>query len=263
MNNRFLISTAVAVLLFLARDLRADIVHIDSPGATPSNPPAEPSADRPAYDPFGDDDFDSPAEIADPLQRFNRAVFIFNDKAYFYVLKPAALAYAWSVPEPARRSIQRFFFNIRTPVRLINCLLQGSADRAATEFSRFLINTTFGIGGFFDPAADRYAMRVAPASADQTLSRYGVGTGMYLVLPLFGPSSARGSAGLVMDICMNPLTYADIKVWERMAIVAGETVNDTSLQIGDYEELKKISIDPYLAVRNVYVQTLQRDAQPR
>jgi phospholipid-binding lipoprotein MlaA len=258
MNRVCAVPVAALIMLLFFSAAYAE-THSGHSSVTPATGPLnEPFADNDFYDPFGDDDFDAPAEIADPLQTFNRAVFYFNDKVYFYALKPVAQTYSAVVPEGARKSVRNFFANLRTPVPLINCLLQGNVNGAATELSRFLVNSTLGVGGLFDPAATRYAMHPSRTNADRTFRHYGADTGIYLVLPFLGPSSIRGSAGLVMDACMNPLWLVEITVWERMSIVACEAVNDTSLEIGLYEDLKKAAVDPYLALRNIYVQLSQQ-----
>ena len=91
-------------------------------------------------------------QVPDPLEKFNRAMFTFNDKLYFYVLKPTAQGYKYIVPEPGRVSVRKFFTNVAMPVRFANCLFQGKPKQAGIELSRFVINTTAGVAGFFDPA---------------------------------------------------------------------------------------------------------------
>jgi phospholipid-binding lipoprotein MlaA len=193
--------------------------------------------------------------IADPLEPFNRAMYHFNDKLYFWVLKPVAQGYRFVVPEVARIGVNNFFTNIAFPVRFVNCLLQANFKGAGRELARFMLNTTAGIGGLFDPASHP-DVNIAKQDEDfgQTLGVYGVGQGVYINWPILGPSSPRDTLGLVGDYFLHPFFYYDgpwLIPWELRAY---EKVNDTSLRIGDYESLKEAAIDPYVAIRDAYVQ---------
>jgi phospholipid-binding lipoprotein MlaA len=197
---------------------------------------------------------ESKANIADPLEPFNRAMYHFNDKLYFWVLKPVAQGYGKVVPENARISVRNFFSNFSFPIRFVNCLLQANFEGAATELGRFTVNTIWGIGGILDPASSN-DIHLAKQDEDfgQTLGVYGLGQGFYINWPIFGPSSPRDTAGMVGDLFLHPFTYLttwDVSVEAR----THEKVNDTSLSIGDYESLKEAAIDPYIAIRDAYVQ---------
>ena len=192
--------------------------------------------------------------IADPLEPFNRAMFYFNDKLYFWLLKPVAQGYNKVVPETARIGVKNFFSNLTTPIRLGNCLLQANLGGAVRELGRFMVNTTMGLGGFMDPASGKN-INVPKQDADfgQTLGIYGLGQGFFINWPILGPSSPRDTVGTVGDTFMHPLSY--LVDWEvSVGIRAYEKVNDTSLSIGDYESLKEAAIDPYIALRDAYVQ---------
>jgi phospholipid-binding lipoprotein MlaA len=192
--------------------------------------------------------------IADPLEPFNRAMFQFNDKLYFWVVKPVAQGYSKAVPEKARISVSNFYTNLSFPIRFINSLLQANLAGAASELGRFIVNTVWGIGGLLDPAASKEIdLKKQPADFGQTLGIYGVGQGFYIHWPFFGPSSPRDTVGMVGDLFLYPSIY--LGPWEVWAGArAYEKVNDTSLHIGDYESLKEAAIDPYVAVRDAYVQ---------
>jgi len=205
---------------------------------------------------FGEDPFREeapPPHLADPLEPLNRALFVFNDKAYFWVMKPVAQGYAFVVPELARISVRNFFRNITMPVRFVNNLLQGKIRNSGVELLRFLINTTGGIGGLFDPAKDDFSLEPRNEDLGQTLGKYGLGHGFYLVLPLLGPSSLRDTVGQTGDFFLNPINYVD-----DSGVVIGAKVlnaeNEVSLRIGEYEDLTKSAIDPYVAVRDAYSQ---------
>ncbi|MBN2316555.1 MAG: VacJ family lipoprotein [Sedimentisphaerales bacterium] len=192
-------------------------------------------------------------EIPDPLEPVNRIMFGFNDILYFWVAKPVLGVYNGVMPEPARVGIRNFFNNLSTPVRLVNCLLQGKNDGAKTELHRFAINTTAGILGFGDPALDQHGLKPVKEDLGQTLAVYGLGDGFYLVWPFFGPSTARDSVGMAGDQFLNPVRYVDPReVSIGMSIVRG--VNAGSFEIGTYEEFKEAAFEPYIALREMYIQ---------
>jgi len=220
------------------------------PGKTLAPDSRPPETDF-ARDPFAEES--PPPRLADPLEPLNRALFVFNDKAYYWVMKPVAQGYAAIVPETARVSVRNFFRNITMPVRFVNNLLQGKIRNSGVELLRFLINTTTGIGGLFDPAKNDWHIEPREEDLGQTLGKYGLGHGFYLVLPLLGPSSLRDTAGLAGDFFLDPVNYIDD---DRIAIGAHvlNAENEVSLRIGVYEDLTKSAIDPYVAVRDAYSQ---------
>lgn len=194
------------------------------------------------------------ASIADPLEPFNRAMFQFNNKLYFWLFRPLAQGYNKVVPEPARKSVKNFFTNLGFPIRFVSCLLQADFQGAATEFGRFAVNTLWGVGGLLDPSSSQQ-LDIPKKEADfgQTLGVYGVGQGFYLVWPVLGPSSARDSIGMVGDYFLDPVSY--ISPWYDSIGVRGyKEVNDISLRIGDYESFLEAAIDPYVALRDAYRQ---------
>jgi phospholipid-binding lipoprotein MlaA len=201
--------------------------------------------------------------IADPIQPFNRLMFEVNDKLYFYVLKPIAQVYGAVLPEPARVSVRNFISNLRTPVRLVNCLLQGKFEGAAIEFSRFMVNTTAGILGLFDVAKKYSNLEKQDEDFGQTLGFYGVGAGFYIVWPAYGPSTIRDTVGMAADSFALPQAYinpdtdlgvAKVNSTIPTVITATNLVNETSLSIGKYEEFKESAIDPYISMRNAYIE---------
>ena len=196
--------------------------------------------------------------IADPLEPFNRAMYHFNDKLYFWVLKPVARGYRTVVPEEARVGVRNFFTNITFPVRFVNCLLQANFRGAASELGRFAINTLLGIGGLFDVASiPEINLLKQDEDFGQTLGVFGLGQGFYINWPILGPSSPRDTLGLAGDGFLHPLYY--LAPWDvSLGVRAYEEVNDTSLSIGDYESLKEAAIDPYVAIRDAYVQYRQK-----
>jgi phospholipid-binding lipoprotein MlaA len=196
--------------------------------------------------------------ISDPIEPLNRAVYHFNDKFYFWVWKPASQGYRYVVPEDVRGLFSSFYKNIKAPVRIINNLLQGKPKYAGLEFVRFFINSTLGVGGLRDCAKECFGVTGRDADFGQTLGKYGVGFGFYLVLPFLGPSSPRDGIGWVVDWTLKPTTYiGNTDEWfspQSVGLFVHEKVNYTSFHIGDYEILKEAAIDPYISMRDAYVQ---------
>jgi phospholipid-binding lipoprotein MlaA len=190
-------------------------------------------------------------------------MYHFNDKLYFWALKPVAQGYNMVVPEVARVSVKNFFSNLRFPARFVSCLLQADFSGAVTEFGRFTINTVWGIGGLLDPSSNKELdLQKQDTDLGQTLGVYGVGQGFYIVWPILGPSSPRDSVDVVGDYFLYPVSY--INPWYVWLGVRGyEEVNDTSLRIGDYESLKDAAIDPYIALRDAYVQYRLKKVEQR
>jgi phospholipid-binding lipoprotein MlaA len=240
----------------------------DSPGSSKSSPeePAKAGSDKTESKEDQDEKEageEAEAKMADPLEPFNRAMFQFNDKLYFWALKPVARGYNKVVPEPARVSVKNFFTNLAFPIRFVSRLLQADFSGAATELGRFAVNTIWGIGGLMDPSSSQQ-LNIPKGDADigQTLGVYGLGQGFYLVLPLLGPSSARDSVGMVGNYFLYPVSY--IPPWyASIGVRAYEEVNNTSLRIGDYESLKEAAIDPYVALRDAYAQYRQKMVEAR
>lgn len=222
------------------------------------------------FDPFDDDieDYYGGEEealetVADPFAGINRAMFAFNDKLYFWVLKPVATGYRLVVPTPARISIKNFFYNLLTPVRLVNCLLQGKVKAAGGELGRFTINTTVGMLGFLDPAEAYPELNPPREDMGQTLGYYSIDNGFYIVWPLLGPSTLRDTVGSIGDWALNPFTFMQLINVDGGALTSDTTnavafgvriVNETSFRIGDYEALKNAALDPYEAFRDAYIQ---------
>jgi len=192
-------------------------------------------------------------EIADPIYYWNKGMYHFNDKLYFWILKPVARGYKWAVPELVRTGISNVFYNLGFPVRFVSCLLQAKGGAAVGELGRFVVNTTGGIAGLRDVAKAHPKMNPSEEDLGQTFGMWGIGNGFYVVWPFLGPSTLRDSVGLVGDSLLDPVRY--VKPLEAsLAITAGDTVNETSFKIGDYEAFKEAAIDPYISMRDAYVQ---------
>jgi len=202
-------------------------------------------------------EFEEGPRIADPIESLNRGVYHFNDKVYFWVWKPLSQGYKHVVPEGIRGIFSSFYENIKAPIRIINNLLQGKPKFAAIELAKFFINSTLGVGGLRDCAKECFGIEGRYADFGQTLGKYGAGFGFYIVLPFIGPSSPRDGIGWLVDWTLRPTTYVSADQWfspQSVGLYMHEKVNDTSFHIGEYEILKEAAIDPYIAMRDAYVQ---------
>lgn len=273
MGKQSIRMTSRAVVLAVALLTAGTVVGAEDAPPPTAAPPTGAAAAPPGavpFDPFDESDTDPFAEggetlqsVADPIIGFNRTMFVFNDRLYFWVLKPVASGYRVVVPTPVRVSIMNFFFNLLTPVRLVNCLLQGKGGHAGGELGRFFINSTVGMAGFLDPAKDYPDLNPPEEDLGQTLGSYGMGNGFYIVWPFFGPSTVRDTLGDLGDWVLNPVSFMQLVNIDAGALTSGttnviafgvRTVNDTSFRIGDYEALKNAALNPYEAFRDAYIQ---------
>jgi phospholipid-binding lipoprotein MlaA len=196
----------------------------------------------------------APVSIADPLEPINRAFFYFNDKLYFWLLKPVARGYRAVTPQTLRICVKNFFYNLGFPVRFVNCIFQGKIRGAGNEITRFLANSTAGIGGLFDIATNNMKIKRYEEDLGQTFGTYGLGPGFYINWPILGPSSLRDTFGSVGDVFLDPLNYAVPHTKYRVSVNSYDTINKTSLSLGEYEDFKKAALDPYVALRDAYWQ---------
>lgn len=195
------------------------------------------------------------SRVADPIEPVNRVFFTVNDKVYLWVIEPVATGYSKVVPSDIRTCIGNFFYNLGEPVRSVNCLLQGRFRDASRALGRFALNSVFGVFGLADTAANEFRLPPVYASLGQTFSVWGIGDGLYLVVPLLGPSTLRDFTGSVGDgIALSTYTPWNDDGLTTASVQGGRTINRTSLHLGEYEEIKSLSFDPYIAFRNGYFQ---------
>lgn len=194
----------------------------------------------------------------DPLERFNRPIFAFNDWLDVHALEPVARAWDRAWPDPVERGFSNFFANLRTPVVLANDLLQGEPRLAVETLARFQCNTFLGGLGFWDLASD---LGVPPHVQDTglTLGRWGLAPGPYLVLPVFGPSTPRDLAGTAGDVMLEVYWFFVTVPGITAGLGGIRLVNERARLLGPVADAKDASLDYYSFVRNAYVQRRWRE----
>lgn len=191
----------------------------------------------------------------DPLEGYNRAVFSFNDAVDRTVLKPTATAYKNVVPGFAQTGVSNFFGNLSDAWSAVNNALQGKGEDAGTDFGRFALNSTFGIFGLLDIASEA-GMPKHDEDFGQTLGKWGVPSGPYLMLPLLGPSTVRDTAALPADFGGDLWKYKDPANWRNIG--AAVRVVDTRASLLDASSLmEEAALDRYEFLRDGYLQRRQ------
>tara|TARA_R110002096_G_scaffold85769_9_gene197382 strand:- start:3041 stop:3787 length:747 start_codon:yes stop_codon:yes gene_type:complete len=197
-------------------------------------------------------------EIADPFEPINRVVFTINDRLFRAVLSPVVKTYRL-VPRPVRASVSNFYSNLTTPLSAVNAVLQLDVPNAGSELSRFIVNSTIGILGFFDPAT-RLGIEEDREDFGQTLGHYGVGHGFYIVLPILSFSSFRDLGSRVGNSLLNPINHIwDPELDDYIAFQTLDEVNDLSFNVDNYTSLYDSALDPYAFFRSAYVQVRAGD----
>jgi len=188
----------------------------------------------------------------DPIESVNRKIFWFNDHLDMYVLEPVAKGWHFVLPDRVETSITNFFYNLRFPIHTLNDLLQGKFKNAGIDVGRFVVNTTVGVAGFFDPATG-WGLPMHWEDFGQTLGWWGVGPGPYLVLPLLGPSDIRDGGGLIVDSAAS-ITPFFVNTYILLGARAVEIVNTRAQYLDIVRKAKESAFDYYTFVRNAYLQ---------
>ncbi|MGE3496602.1 MAG: VacJ family lipoprotein [Candidatus Binatia bacterium] len=193
----------------------------------------------------------------DPWENTNRKMLWFDRQLDGWVITPAVDIYQFLVPEPARHAVRRFCLNINSPAVLVNDLLQREWADASITTERFLINSTVGIGGLFDPAED-FGLPRHSSDFGQTLALAGLDSGPYVVLPFFGPSNVRDASGAVVDFLLQPMLYA-LPIAALFVFEGSRGLSLREAHAESLEALRASSIDYYSALRSAYYQTRTAD----
>ncbi len=211
----------------------------------------------PEYDPIADPTLPAPAtqpQSYDPWEKMNRRVHRFNDAVDRGVAKPLAKAYVAVVPRPVRLGVGNFFNNLGQPVSAVNALLQGKPKQAGQTLGRFLLNSTLGIGGVFDPAT---SAKLPNKSEDfgQTLGVWGWKQSRYVELPLFGPRTIRDALGMAGDSPLSPIR--GIEADKTRVFLQGLQLVDVRTQLLAVDRLREGAADDYALVRDAWMQRRQ------
>ena len=192
--------------------------------------------------------------IYDPLEPWNRFWFAFNDIFYVHIAKPVFEAYQKVMPRQIREGVSNIWDNVGFPKRFINNLLQGKGKGAFVELGRFCTNISAGFGVMDVAASKKVLVPYDPSGEDfgQTLGRWGIGHGVYIVWPFLGPSSLRESVGFAGDCVVDPFFY--VYPWELSTVSELYLrFNDLEGTLSTYTSLRGIAVDPYIAVREAYI----------
>ena len=192
------------------------------------------------------------ASESDPWQKMNRGIFWFNERADIYLIAPVAAGWRWITPSFFRTAVSNFNDNLAMPVVLANNVLQLRPANAGHDFLRIVFNYTFGIAGLIDVAT---MVEIPENDEDfgQTLGYWGVPTGPYLVLPLFGPSNIRDGFGRLAD-AGGTFYFSFLPFWSTFIVRGVEIVNWRSDYLEEVEENRRESFDYYVFLRNAYLQ---------
>ena len=195
----------------------------------------------------------------DPYEDFNRQMFAFNEGLDQAVIEPIARGYEAVTNEPVREGVGNFTSNLNEPLTFVNHVLQGQLPDAGATLGRFVINSTVGVAGIFDPASSM-GMQRTKEDFGQTLGTWGVDSGPFLVLPVIGPTNPRDLTGMGADIALNPLNYPEFESDDeiRLGIAAVGGINARAGAIEAIDELRN-QVDPYTTVRRLYGRTRAED----
>jgi phospholipid-binding lipoprotein MlaA len=239
--------------------LLAAAIGLGLSGPARAEPASTAAAATSDFDQF--EEFSKPQEeaqkVSDPLGGYNRFMFKVNDKFYTWIARPLAKGYKMIFPQPLRVAVDRAFQNIGAPLRMINAGLELDPYGFSSELGRFVVNSTIGLGGLFDPADKWLGIKQIEADFGMTLGRYGVGHGPPLVLPILGPSNLRDAIGLIPTSAANPVYYF-ARYPDYVKVVVGDKFNYLSLHHEEYDKIKKDAIDPYTFMRDASLQYRQK-----
>jgi phospholipid-binding lipoprotein MlaA len=197
----------------------------------------------------------------DPFEPQNRQMLALNGKIDRYFVIPSVGAYFYIVPEGGRRAIHNLLQNVAAPDVFVNDVLQGETHRAGQTAARFVVNTTVGLGGLFDPATTKFHIPGHGEDFGQTLAVYGVPEGPYLVAPFFGPQPPRDGVGYVVDIFIDPWNQVHFKqhVWWSAGRYYFTLLDLRGQTYSTVQDIQRSSVDYYAALRSLYRQLRNKE----
>ena len=229
-------------------------VTVRKDAAKPAKTAPAPSATDDDLDEYGD-----AVRVSDPIQPVNRGLFWINHQLYNFVLRPAVKVYTTVLPKPVRTAVKNVYDNVEYPIRFTNRVLQLDFKNADLETRKFVVNSVAGVGGIFRVSDKIPSLADVPSTdTGQTLAKWGIGHGPYLVLPVLGPRSVRDTVGMAGDVALNPLTWVPFGgVGEAVAlsISTPNTTRNMESRLQIYDAVTRDAIDPYLSVRDGYIQS--------
>ncbi|MBU0751935.1 MAG: VacJ family lipoprotein [Gammaproteobacteria bacterium] len=188
----------------------------------------------------------------DPIEGFNRAMYGINEAVDKVAIRPVARAYDFVLPSPVKRGVANVFGNIDDVFIGVNNLLQGKGKDGITDLGRFVLNSTIGIFGIFDIASN-IGMEKHDEDFGQTFGRWGVGSGAYVVVPFFGPRTARDTVGLLLDIKADPIANIN-DVPSRNALLVTRIISDRATLLPADKVIEEAALDKYAYMRDGYLQ---------
>ncbi len=192
----------------------------------------------------------------DRYEAMNRQIFAFNQTLDKTILRPVASGYSTFLPKPVRHSVSNVFHNLYEPFTTVNDLLQGKPEEAADSTGRFILNTTLGIVGIFDVATP-LGLPIHKEDFGQTFGKWGIGNGPYIMLPFFGPSTARDTSSLVLEWVFDPF-LGSIEDLHRYTAKAINIVDKRAKLLGT-EKALEMQLDPYIFLRESYLQNREKE----
>lgn len=210
------------------------------------------------------DDADAMAEFKeadDPIEPTNRVFYVVNDGLDTYLLRPAAKAYRYAVPQPVRNGVHNVLSNLGSPVLITADMLQGKPRRTGDAVMRFLINSTIGLVGIFD-VANELGYPTHDNDSGITLASWGLPEGPFLFLPILGPTNPRDATGFGADLAIDPFTWVGTGVvvstlgWSK---TGANAVDSRERVLDPVDQIKKTALDPYATFRSLYRQHRQSE----
>ena len=201
----------------------------------------------------------TPAMLAanDPYEADNRDMMVFNSKVDRYFVVPTVGVYFILVPDGGRTAVHHFLNNLTLPTTFVNDMLQGETQRGRYTLERFVINSTLGLAGFFDPASSRFSIPAHGEDFGQTLATtFGAKEGPYLILPFLGPSNPRDATGLAVDVAIDPTNFIPFKqhIWWSAGREFFTLLDLKGQTYQTVQGIQRSSVDYYSSLRSLYRQ---------
>ncbi|MFN7038968.1 MAG: VacJ family lipoprotein [Alphaproteobacteria bacterium] len=201
-----------------------------------------------------EDDSDTPVSInnSDPFEKYNRKIFTINQYIEKAIFKPITITYMKLLPKNIQKGVSNFVNNLYTPLSFINSALTLSLNDSLTNLWRFILNTSFGVGGFYD-FASQAGLKNNKRDFSDTLAFYKFGKGPYIIIPILGPSNGRETIGKITDILIDPINYIPNTnfVNFRTGLIILDSYSD---KIKYIDNIEKNSLDPYVTIRSLFLQ---------